>query len=625
MSARQKLKKVIAVLCMLLCVEVGFFVFQMNSSANRVSRNLDLGNKYLLAEDYDSAISAFSKAIEIDSMNADAYIGRGDAYKAKGDYESAWADYEKAQELSGNEDILREKIGATEITVVSEDGEGVDGAAVKLTGSGHSYEFMTDTTGHISEVIFPEKYNVEVVKEDYELAEIELSAEEGGSLVGQIQLKSEIDKKKYALIEEYKSFISSYSNAKSYMIYDIDKDDYPELFFYEVHSAEREAFCDIYYYSEGIFKLLDRTYGPGFWHVLPTYASYPKGNGIVEYGAVKGREFVDIDTWNEGVCRTETVYNSEFSIEGTKYYKDTDDHAFVYQDIEGNPINHQFYQSETSCPYFEGSYLLAQSARDNFTALYEAFGVEENDVSVAEQESTSRGVVFQDVILLSESENTDISSSTDGQIYGVQYSAFEIDDEVVELNLSVNNNSETFRLQDERVYFASIESVYVADINATDAYGNFIVVLVGEDDETETFIFSFNNSEIHQISDYRGRLMPESINGEGTVLLTDVLTMPVSDYGCFAIRPEMAVNGLNSGEKTIHCGRYKNKNFDEGVWPTIDENLTVYSDTSRTQVAGIIPAWSLVEWRYNRNSGVFARSGDVEGYVTIDALRAASM
>ena len=103
-------------------------MYQINSGTNAFARNLDLGNKYLLSEDYDSAISAFSKAIEIDSMNADAQIGRGDAYKAKGDYASAWEDYEKAQELSGNPDIIRDKIGITEINVVSEDGSGVDGA-----------------------------------------------------------------------------------------------------------------------------------------------------------------------------------------------------------------------------------------------------------------------------------------------------------------------------------------------------------------------------------------------------------------------------------------------------------------------------------------------------------------
>jgi hypothetical protein len=36
------------------------------------------------------------------------------------------------------------------------------------------------------------------------------------------------------------------------------------------------------------------------------------------------------------------------------------------------------------------------------------------------------------VLLLNESKNTDITSSADGQTCGVRYSAFEIDDEVVE-------------------------------------------------------------------------------------------------------------------------------------------------------------------------------------------------
>ena len=189
MSARQKLKRVIAVLGALLCVEIGFLAYQMNDSAGSVSRNLDLGNKYLLAEDYDSAISAFSKAIEIDSMNADAYIGRGDAYKAKEEYANAWADYEKAQDISGDTNILRNRIGPTVITVVSPDGAGVDGAAVRLIGSDHSYDFVTDSTGSISEVVFPEKYSVEINKESYETVKTELSAESGGIVVDQIEIK----------------------------------------------------------------------------------------------------------------------------------------------------------------------------------------------------------------------------------------------------------------------------------------------------------------------------------------------------------------------------------------------------------------------------------------------------
>lgn len=181
------------------------------------------------------------------------------------------------------------------------------------------------------------------------------------------------------VIEDYKEFIQSKSESANYSIYDIDKDGYPELFFEEVHAKEREAFCDIYTYNGGNFELLDRTYGPAFWYALPTYASYPNGNGIVEYGAVKGIEFVDVNTWENGERIRETVYRSDISEEGTKYYKDTDDDAFVHQDFNGEPLNHQYYQSETSCPYFEGSYLLGKSTKDNYTALYEAFGVETQD------------------------------------------------------------------------------------------------------------------------------------------------------------------------------------------------------------------------------------------------------
>lgn len=202
MKPRSILKRVVIVLSIFLCAEIGFFIYQINSGTAAYARNLDLGNKYLLSEDYDNAISAFSKAIKIDAMNADAYIGRGDAYKAKGDYVSAWKDYEKAQELSDNQDILREKIGITEITVVSEDGEGVSGAAVELTGSDHFYEFTTDNSGHIAEVIFPEKYSVKVTKDKNKMASGELSAEKGGDIAEPILLKEYI-----ALNTEYVNYL----------------------------------------------------------------------------------------------------------------------------------------------------------------------------------------------------------------------------------------------------------------------------------------------------------------------------------------------------------------------------------------------------------------------------------
>ena len=199
------------------------------------------------------------------------------------------------------------------------------------------------------------------------------------------------------IIDKYKNFIASQNELLFYSIYDIDKDGYPELFFYENHPQERESFCDIYSYSGDEFKLIERTHGPGFWHVLPIYASYPNGNGIVEYGAVKGYEFVDVHTLNDGILNTEEVY---YSREGAKYYLDSSDQTY-YESQYNNPINHQYYQSETSSPYFEGSYLLGSNAKDNFTAVYEAFGVE-NVQSVAIDENNA------EVIDLYEYRKTDV-------------------------------------------------------------------------------------------------------------------------------------------------------------------------------------------------------------------------
>lgn len=63
----------------------------------------DLGMRYLSEGNYEEAIIAFTAAIEVDSRQAPAYVGRGDAYMLSGETEenlaAARADYEKALEL----------------------------------------------------------------------------------------------------------------------------------------------------------------------------------------------------------------------------------------------------------------------------------------------------------------------------------------------------------------------------------------------------------------------------------------------------------------------------------------------------------------------------------------------
>jgi Leucine-rich repeat (LRR) protein len=63
---------------------------------------LSLGQKYLEELRYDVAILAFNRAIEIDPMNADAYLGLAQAYLGKGETENAISALERGIEATGD-------------------------------------------------------------------------------------------------------------------------------------------------------------------------------------------------------------------------------------------------------------------------------------------------------------------------------------------------------------------------------------------------------------------------------------------------------------------------------------------------------------------------------------------
>ena len=72
------------------------------SVQERWQEQLDLGMRYLEELDYESAILAFTKAIEVDPNRSEAYVERAKLYvqrNAEGDLALAAADYEKAIEL----------------------------------------------------------------------------------------------------------------------------------------------------------------------------------------------------------------------------------------------------------------------------------------------------------------------------------------------------------------------------------------------------------------------------------------------------------------------------------------------------------------------------------------------
>ncbi len=87
-----KRKKLIIIAAVAAAAAVALMLVLMFSSggkARELSKQLDLGKRYLDELDYDNALIAYNKAIDIDPKCEDAYIGAADAYIGKGDYETA--------------------------------------------------------------------------------------------------------------------------------------------------------------------------------------------------------------------------------------------------------------------------------------------------------------------------------------------------------------------------------------------------------------------------------------------------------------------------------------------------------------------------------------------------------
>ena len=60
---------------------------------------LDKGNRHLAQGQFDEAIAAYTKVIELDPESVIAYSNRGEAYYSIGEYDEAIADYTRAIEM----------------------------------------------------------------------------------------------------------------------------------------------------------------------------------------------------------------------------------------------------------------------------------------------------------------------------------------------------------------------------------------------------------------------------------------------------------------------------------------------------------------------------------------------
>lgn len=87
----------IVFLLMIWCTACG------KSTEQQIAEQLELGNRYLEELNYEQAIVAFNKAIEIDAKKSEAYAKIAEAYIAMGDDEEARAILEQGYEATGDE------------------------------------------------------------------------------------------------------------------------------------------------------------------------------------------------------------------------------------------------------------------------------------------------------------------------------------------------------------------------------------------------------------------------------------------------------------------------------------------------------------------------------------------
>ncbi len=83
----KKLTGIFLIVVVAIAVAMGIGIY--NTPTNRINRHLDLGQKYLEEQNYEQALIEFNKAIEIDPMNVEAYLGKVQVYENRGDIEEA--------------------------------------------------------------------------------------------------------------------------------------------------------------------------------------------------------------------------------------------------------------------------------------------------------------------------------------------------------------------------------------------------------------------------------------------------------------------------------------------------------------------------------------------------------
>ena len=197
----------------LLCVVILISVLLTKvAPQQKITKQLELGNKYLTEMDYEQAIVAFEQAIEIDPMNADGYVGLTDAYICLNEFDKAYETVKQGYDKTGDE-RLNEKILMIESgDIVDFEGRPRKGTSYGADGSitceyfytyGHNeYGLKTD----LKYLIHEEEY----IREEHEVTEFDENGiqiytwyDQNGNLISKLTDDSQKSEKDKRIVRKY--------------------------------------------------------------------------------------------------------------------------------------------------------------------------------------------------------------------------------------------------------------------------------------------------------------------------------------------------------------------------------------------------------------------------------------
>ena len=431
---------------------------------------------------------------------------------------------------------------------------------------------------------------------------------------GEISLKepsdgfnADADMETGEIIEKYKAFIQSQGEAIGYLAYDIDKNGFPELFIVKEESlgeavAGYELSYDIYTFSNGEL-ILARTLGGGGYNGTRPYdfVCYPSGNGLLRRDVVWEFETVSLFKMNGKELEEELLYSGA-----------TTDHPGEFP------------------TYYGGTENLNQCAMNDFTALYEAFGVKQDNSGTDNFSKTSvmevpselyKEIVIENPYSITEPTtfsltwNQGSSSAPDTigvTLYKIDYAKYKTRGRC---DLIVNGKT-----HETNSDAGIISSVYVADLNVNDDVKNIILVENDEGWDYTLHIYAYKGTTLTKIGDAYGEIHFPSILGDGTFETYFRRTWRAGGNDFIVFR---YLYNVNSSDYTLieqQAGTLGNINegagsgFREGYTVRLNKNVPFYSDPKCTQNAGTMSSGTLVDITGQEDGKLRVRYGKTDGW-----------